>query len=94
MRTQLSGILSAGGFDPARDIAGITVNRWAHGYSYWYRSLFDEEYDDKNDPRYPHAIARERFGQIAIANADSGASAMMETAIEQGYRAVTELLDN
>ncbi|RPG93022.1 MAG: NAD(P)/FAD-dependent oxidoreductase [Cellvibrionales bacterium TMED148] len=94
VRTQLSGILSAGGFDPARDIAGITVNLWAHGYSYWYRSLFDEEYDDKNDPRYPHAIARERFGQIAIANADSGASAMMETAIEQGYRAVTELLDN
>ena len=82
-------MLSSGGFDPARDIAGITVNRWAHGFSYWYRSLFDEEYDD---PKYPHMIARKRYGQIAIANADSGASAMMETAIEQGYRAVTELL--
>ncbi len=89
VRTQLTGMLSSGGFDPARDIAGITVNRWAHGYSYWYRSLFDEEYDD---PKYPHMIARKRYGQIAIANADSGASAMMETAIEQGYRAVTELL--
>ena len=92
VRTQLAGMLGPGGFDPARDIAGITVNRWAHGYSYWYRSLFDKEYDDGNDPRYPHMIAREGCGQITIANADSGANAMMETAIEQAYRAVTELL--
>ena len=32
VRSQLAGMLSAGGFDPARDIEGITVNRWAHGY--------------------------------------------------------------
>jgi hypothetical protein len=36
--------------------------------------------------------ARKRFGRIAIANADAGANAMFETAVEQGYRAVTELM--
>lgn len=92
VRAQLSGMLAEGGFDPARDIAGITVNRWAHGYAYWYRSLYDDEYDNDNDPRYPHIIARQRYGRIAIANSDAAATAMMEAAIEQGYRAVSELL--
>jgi hypothetical protein len=36
--------------------------------------------------------ARKRFGRIAIANADAGANAMFETAVEQGHRAVTELM--
>ena len=92
VRSQLAGMLGEGGFDPARDIAGITVNRWAHGYAYWYRSLYDYEYEDNNDPRYPHVIARKQYGRIAIANSDSAATAMMEAAIEQGHRAVTEIL--
>ena len=92
VRSQLAGMLGEGGFDPSRDIAGITVNRWAHGYAYWYRSLYDNEYDDYNDPRYPHIIGRKTYGRIAIANSDSAATAMMEAAIEQGHRAVTEIL--
>jgi spermidine dehydrogenase len=91
IRGQLAGMLSAGGFDPARDIEGITVNRWAHGYAYWYNRLFDPYYEDRHDERYPHMQARKRFGRIAIANSDSGARAMLESAIEQGHRAATEL---
>jgi spermidine dehydrogenase len=34
VRDQLGRMLGPGGFDPARDIAGITVNRWPHGYAY------------------------------------------------------------
>jgi spermidine dehydrogenase len=92
VRAQLAGMLSAGGFDPARDIEGITVNRWAHGYAYWYNPLFDPYfYEDPDDERYPHVQARKRFGRIAIANSDAGARAMLESAVEQGHRAVTEL---
>jgi spermidine dehydrogenase len=91
IRSQLAGMLSAGGFDPARDIEAITVNRWAHGYSYWYNPLFDPYYEDRNDERYPHMQARKPFGRIAVANSDSAANAMLEAAIEQGHRAVTEL---
>ncbi len=46
VRSQLLSILGEGGFDPATDIMGITVNRWAHGYSYWYNPLYDGIYDD------------------------------------------------
>jgi spermidine dehydrogenase len=92
VRGQLAGMLSAGGFDPARDIEGIAVNRWAHGYAYWYNPLFDPYYyGDRDDERYPHVRARKRFGRIAIANSDAGARAMLESAVVQGHRAVTEL---
>jgi spermidine dehydrogenase len=92
VRGQLASMLSAGGFDPARDIEGITVNRWAHGYARWYNPLFDPYYyEDRDDERYPHVKARKRFGRIAIANSDAGASAMLESAVGQGYRAVAEL---
>ncbi len=91
VRNQLVGMLGEGGFDPSGDILGITVNRWAHGYAYSYNPLFDNVYADDDDPRYPHVQARKRFGRITIANADAAANAMFEAAVEQGYRAVTEL---
>jgi hypothetical protein len=37
-------------------------------------------------------LARKRFGRIAIANSDSAASAMLDAAVEQGYRAASDLL--
>ena len=83
--------MGMGGFDPARDIMGITVNRWANGYAYWYNPLFDTVYEDDDDERYPHVRARKRFGRIAIANSDAAASAMFEAAVEQGHRAVLDL---
>jgi spermidine dehydrogenase len=91
VRSQLAGMLGEGGFDPARDILGITVNRWAHGYAYFYNGLFDTVYEDDNDERYPHMRARKRFGRIAIANSDAAASAMFEAAVEQGHRSVLDL---
>src|SRR5690606_1014527 len=39
--SQMQGALGPAGFDAARDIAGITVNRWPHGYAYEYNELFD-----------------------------------------------------
>ena len=92
VRTQLASMLGEGGFDPAEDITGITVNRWAHGYAYWYSPLFDPEYEDYDDERQPHMRARKPFGRVSIANADSAADAMLQAAVDQAHRAVTELL--
>jgi spermidine dehydrogenase len=91
VREQLAAMLGPGGFDPARDILGITVNRWAHGYAHNYRDLEDKKYDNRDDERYPHVRARKPFGLIAIANSDAGARAMLEEAVVQGRRAVDEL---
>ena len=92
VREQLASMLGEGGFDPATDITGITVNRWAHGYGYFYSPLFDTVYEDDDDERYPHMRARKPFGRITIANADAAAGASLGAAVEQGHRAVTELI--
>jgi len=91
VRSQLAATLTDGSFDPARDIEAITVNRWAHGYSYTYNDLEGPYYEDWDDERYPHVRARKPFGRITIANSDAGADAMMEVAVEQAHRAVSEL---
>jgi len=89
IRDQLARTLGPGGFDPARDIAAITVNRWPHGYAYEYNSLFDSFWLEGGET--PCEIARKTFGRIAIANADAGAYAYTDEAINQAYRAVKEL---
>lgn len=89
IRDQLARTLSGGGFDPARDIEAITVNRWPHGYGYEYNPLFDPGWPE--DDR-PNVIGRKRFGRVTIANTDSAATAYTDAAIDQAYRAVSELL--
>ncbi|MDD1678047.1 MAG: hypothetical protein LUO93_02530, partial [Methanomicrobiales archaeon] len=89
IRDQLNRMLSGAGFDSARDIAAITVNRWAHGYAYEYDSLFDPHWEP--DKR-PCVIGRKQFGRISIANSDAAASAYTNAAIDQAYRAVQEQL--
>jgi spermidine dehydrogenase len=89
IREQLARMLGAGGFDPARDILEITVNRWPHGYAYQYNSLFDPYWLEGGET--PCEVARKPFGRLAIANADAGAYAYSDCAIDQAYRAVQEL---
>jgi spermidine dehydrogenase len=89
IRDQLGRILGPGGFDPARDITAITVNRWPHGYAPEYNALYEP---DLPLEQRPHVVGRARFGAIAIANADSGGAAYTDVAIDQGHRAVGELL--
>ena len=89
IREQLAGALGPGGFDPARDVTAITVNRWPHGYAYEYNSLFDRFWMDGGE--IPCEVARQPFSRIAIANADAGAYAYTDGAIDQAWRAVQEL---
>jgi spermidine dehydrogenase len=89
IRDQLARALGEGGFDPARDVEAITVNRWPHGYSYEYMSLFDPEWPAG---QAPHEIGRQPFGNIHIANSDAGAFAYTNEAIDQGWRAVSEIV--
>jgi spermidine dehydrogenase len=89
IRDQLVRMLGGAGFDPARDIEGITVNRWAHGYAYTPNSLFDPDWKEEEKP---WVIGRKPFGKIAIANSDAGANAYTNEAIDQAWRAVGEVL--
>ena len=87
IREQLQALLGPHGFNHETDIKAITVNRWAHGYSYAYLAL--------DDPKWavgdaPHEIGRRQFGRISIANSDSEARAFLDAAIDAGWRAVGE----
>jgi spermidine dehydrogenase len=89
IREQLARTLGGGGFDPARDIEAITVNRWPHGYAAEFNPLFEPVLPPEQQRQ---VIARARFGRIAIANSDAGAAAYTDSAIDQAHRAVGELL--
>ena len=94
IRDQLGRMLGPRGFDPARDIAGITVNRWPHGYAY---SIDAESGDVAWWPEYwkhegrPWIDASQRIGNIVIAGTDAASNAMTESAIEEAHRAVHSL---
>lgn len=75
LREHLTGMLPATEFEFDRDVASISINRWAHAYVLGN----------------PGDIGRRRFGRIAIANSDASGSSLMNTAIEQAWRAVEEL---
>lgn len=90
IREQLATMLGSAGFDPARDIHGITVNRWAHGYAFSPDPLSDPDWKEEEKP---WVVGRKPFGRITIANSDSAANAETDAAIDEAYRAVHEIRD-
>jgi spermidine dehydrogenase len=88
-RDELTRILAGSSFDADRDIAAITVNRWAHGYAYAFNPLFDEE---PPDGKPLNEVGRARIGNIAIANSDAAWDAYAHSAMDEAHRAVGELL--
>ncbi len=90
IRRQLDAALGPGGFDPARDILALTLNRWPHGYAYEYNDLYDPP--GWNRHRGPHLHARRPFGRVSIAGSDAEAYAYVDGAIDSAWRAVQERL--
>ena len=91
VRDQLDQALSGAGFDAGRDITAITVNRWAHGYSYSPDLLWEPHY--ASDDERPWIIGRQPLGRITIANSDAGAESNTNSAISNAYRAVREAVN-
>jgi spermidine dehydrogenase len=89
IREHLSRTLGGGGFDPARDIEAITVNRWPHGFAMGQNLLFDPDW---SDDEVPWVVGRKRFGRITIANSDAVGVCLTQAAFDQAHRAVDELL--
>lgn len=88
-REQLARMLGVGGFDPAKDILAITLNRWPNGYAYTYDTLGDP---DVAPELRPHVLGRQRCGRVTVANSDAGAAAFTNQAMDEAHRAVQELL--
>jgi spermidine dehydrogenase len=88
VRTQAANALAGSGFDPARDILAITVNRWGHGFTTGRDSLFQQDRDTKVSPTI---LAKQKFGRISICNSDAGAVSTCATAMDEAFRAVRDL---
>jgi spermidine dehydrogenase len=84
---ELGRILGPGGFDPERDIAAITVNRWGHGYAYDMDTL----YDDAAAAAREMQASREPLGRIHFAGTDAAWMAYAHWAIDAAHRAVREV---
>jgi spermidine dehydrogenase len=90
LRVHLAGMLGAAGFDPGEDILGITVNRHPHGYAHEEGSYLEQR---PADGESPHVVGRKPLGRVAIANSDAGARAYLDEAVDQAWRAVSELVE-
>lgn len=85
IRDLMDRALAGSGFDAATDIEAITCNRWSHSYAYEYMRPWDAFWPDGP---LPIEAARQTWGRISIANADSGAYAYVHSAIDRAVRAV------
>jgi spermidine dehydrogenase len=86
VRGELNHVLGPHGFDAARDILALTVNRWGHGYNFF-------KAPSSGGPREPpYRKGRERMGRISFAGADAGGTPWTQAAMAQAWRAVQEQL--
>ncbi|NYI00031.1 NAD(P)-binding protein [Cupriavidus plantarum] len=87
IRAQLDRMLGPAGFASRDVVRGITVNRWAHGYSYMSGTL------SPDDAALQTALAQagKGLGNVRIANSDSAGSPSLTAAVEQAWRAVDGL---
>ncbi|GGK73867.1 spermidine dehydrogenase SpdH [Sphaerisporangium melleum] len=83
VREQLARLLGPFGFDAARDVEGLTVHRWEHGFA-------REEGPRSDTARLAETAAR-RFGRVAIAGVDVAPGGDVRAAITAACRAVRDL---
>jgi spermidine dehydrogenase len=78
IRSHLSGMFPKDLFEFDRDVASISVNRWAHGYA-------------NGGPGDSTRKGRQPFHRITVANSDSAPGADSWVAVRMAIRAVDEL---
>jgi spermidine dehydrogenase len=90
IRQQFTDMFSRSGFDPARDIAGIILNRWGHAYLSPAPGFF---FGKDGNPSPGDVLRAAPFGRIAFANTDLSGVADHRSSIIEADRAVGQLLD-
>jgi len=89
VRLQFTKMFGSAGFDAARDIAGITTNRWGHAYVVDPPGFFF----GRNGQPAPRELLRKRFQRIAFAHSELSGAQMWETAADEGERAARQALE-
>jgi spermidine dehydrogenase len=90
IRQQFTEMFARSGFDAARDIAGIILNRWGHAYLSPAPGFF---FGKDGKPAPGDVLRAAPFGRIAFANTDLSGVADHRSSIIEADRAVGQLLD-
>ncbi len=90
IRQQFTDMFARSGFDAARDIAGIILNRWGHAYLSPAPGFF---FGKDGNPAPGDVLRSAPFGRIAFANTDLSGVADHRSSIIEADRAVGQLLD-
>jgi len=89
IREQFTDMFSNSGFEAKRDIAGIILNRWGHHFIVPPPGFV---YGKNGKPAPGEVLQKAPFGRIAFANTDLTGDSGHDLAIQEGHRAVTQLL--
>jgi spermidine dehydrogenase len=93
IRQELLNVFGGAGFNPAKDIVGIAINRWGHAEVFRYPGFaFASGSSDEPVPGVPIYDAGRRFGRIAFAHTDLNGFADNQGTTRISRRAVDELL--
>ena len=90
IRQQFTEMFARSGFDAARDISGIILNRWGHAYLSPAPGFF---FGKDGKPAPGEVLRAAPFGRIAFANTDLSGVADHRSSIIEADRAVGQLLD-
>jgi len=88
IRSQMVTLFGSAGFDPTRDIAGITLNRWGHAYVVPEPGFFF----GKDGKPSNSDVVRQNVGPIAFASAELNGMQTFVGAVKESHRAVDQLL--
>lgn len=88
MLAQLKEIFALAGESLDEALLAVTINRWGHGYSYEENELWDDE----TAAEQVQQRVQQPIGNIHIANSDAAWGPYMHVAIQQGVRAVNEVM--
>jgi spermidine dehydrogenase len=89
IRRQLVTLFSGTGFDPARDVAGIVLNRWGHAYC----NPAPGFYTSRKGKPTPSDQLRQPLGRIAFAHSELNGNQHWANAAYEGRRAAEQALE-
>ena len=88
IRSLMTRLFARNGFDARRDIAGIILNRWGHAYVCPAPGF----YTGRDGKRAAPDVLREPLGRVAFANSELNGHQHYRIAMEEGWRAVRQVI--
>ena len=89
VRQQMVKLFAGAGFDPARDIAGIVMNRWGHAYC----NAGPGFYTPKDGKPTPADQLRQPIGRLTFAHSELNGNQHWPIAAAEGHRAALQVVE-